>query len=206
MRVRAQTIAAVAMAIFLLCTASVLSGATRSIDARAFLVAASLRSPWLDRIVKAYTHLGLIAVVGPALAIGAVVLYRRGYRRRAVFLILGCALQWGAVWGVKHIVDRARPSSPLVHTTGASFPSAHAANSVGWLALALALGVLIPRRRARLAVIVAGGMLALLIALSRVYLRAHYFSDIVGGESLAVSMYAIAAILCAREEHRSDQQ
>ena len=110
-------------------------------------------------------------------------------------------MQWVAVWIVKHLVDRSRPSDPLVHSTGASFPSAHAANSIGWLALALVLGVLAPHRVANphRRDPHAGGMLALLIALSRVYLRAHYFSDIIGGASLSVSMYALAVILAGPE-------
>jgi membrane-associated phospholipid phosphatase len=43
------------------------------------------------------------------------------------------------------------PPDPLVHTSGQSYPSAHAANSVGWLALAIALIVAIPTRGRQIA-------------------------------------------------------
>jgi undecaprenyl-diphosphatase len=81
-----------------------------------------------------------------------------------------------------------------VHTAGQSYPSAHAANSVGWLALAIALLVVIPTRSGRIAAVAGGALLAVLVGLSRIYLRAHYASDVIGGEALAVAMYALAAI------------
>ena len=34
----------------------------------------------------------------------------------------------------------------------------------------------------------------MLVGLSRIYLRAHYASDVVAGEALAVAMYALATI------------
>jgi undecaprenyl-diphosphatase len=92
------------------------------------------------------------------------------------------------------VVDRPRPPDPLVHTTGQSYPSAHAANAVGWLALAIALTVVIPTRGGRIVAITGGALLAVFVGLSRIYLRAHYFSDVLAGEALAAAMYALAAI------------
>jgi membrane-associated phospholipid phosphatase len=41
------------------------------------------------------------------------------------------------------------------------------------------------------------------VGLSRIYLRAHYASDVLAGESLAVTMYALAAIAAlTRQAHR----
>jgi membrane-associated phospholipid phosphatase len=37
-------------------------------------------------------------------------------------------------------------------------------------------------------------VLAVLVGLSRIYLRAHYASDVIAGEALAVAVYAFAAI------------
>jgi undecaprenyl-diphosphatase len=108
--------------------------------------------------------------------------------------VAGALLQWIGVQIVKAAVDRPRPPAPLVHTTGQSYPSGHAANSIGWLALAIALTVAIPTRGARVAALAAGSLLAVLVGLSRIYLRAHYASDVLAGEALAAAMYAVAAI------------
>ena len=148
----------------------------------------------------------MIGVVGPAVLLGAGVLIKHRHRARAAALVVGAALAWISVWIVKSLVDRPRPPDPLVHTSGQSYPSAHAANSIGWLALGIALSVVISARGARIATIAAGALLAVLVGLSRVYLRAHYASDVLAGEALAVSMYAFAAIGTVAWQWRHDSR
>ncbi len=150
------------------------------------------------------TKLGLIAIVGSAVLLGAALLIKRRQGARAPALVVGAALAWISVWIVKSVVDRPRPPDPLVHTSGQSYPSAHAANSVGWLALVIALAVVISSRGGRIAAIAAGALLAVLVGLSRIYLRAHYASDVLAGEALAVAMYALATIGAVLWQARRD--
>jgi undecaprenyl-diphosphatase len=193
-------VAVAAIALFVALTVAVTTNPSLGFDSRVFETADDLRAPWLDTAAKIVTKLGLIAIVGSALLLAAWLLIRRRHRIRAAALVTGGALAWVSVWITKTLVDRPRPPYPLVHTSGQSYPSAHAANSVGWLALAIALTVVIPNRAARVAVVVAGALLAVLVGLSRIYLRAHYASDVLAGESLAVAMYALAAL--AWQAHR----
>ena len=196
-------VAVTAMALFVTLTVVVTAGPSLALDSRAFETAADLRAPWLDAAARVVTTLGLIAIVGSAVLLGAVLLIKRRYRARAAALVAGAALAWISVWIVKSVVDRPRPPAPLVHTAGQSYPSAHAANSVGWLALAIALTVVIPTRGGQTATIIAGALLAVLVGLSRIYLRAHYASDVLAGEALAVAMYAPATIaVVARQARR----
>jgi undecaprenyl-diphosphatase len=188
-------VAAIAAAVFVALTVIVTSESSLAIDSRAFEIAGDLRAPWLDHAARFVTHFGLIAIVGPALLVGAGLLAWHRRRARAVALVAGAALAWVSVWIAKGVVDRPRPPAPLVHTAGQSYPSAHAANSVGWLALAIALIVVIPTRSGRAAAVAGGAVLAVLVGLSRIYLRAHYASDVIAGEALAVAMYALAAIV-----------
>ena len=81
-----------------------------------------------------------------------------------------------------------------MHTTGQSYPSAHAANAVGWLALAIALGPAIASRGLRVAAIVVGALLAVLVGLSRVYLRANWLSDVTGGWGLAAALFSLCGL------------
>jgi membrane-associated phospholipid phosphatase len=187
-------VAVAAIAVFVALTVAVTTDPSIGFDSRAFETADDLRAPWLDTAAKIVTKLGLIAVVGSALLLAAGLMVRRRHRIRAAALVAGGALAWVSVWITKTLVDRPRPPHPLVHTSGQSYPSAHAANSVGWLALAIALTVVIPNRAARVAAVAAGALLAVLVGLSRIYLRAHYASDVLAGESLAIAMYALAAI------------
>jgi len=182
-------VAVTGMAVFAALTVAVTSQPSLALDSQAFEAADDLRAPWLDTAARIVTKFGLIAIVGSAVLLAAVLLFRRRHAVRAAALVLGAALAWVSVWITKRVVDRPRPPNPLVHTSGASYPSAHAANSIGWLAIAIALTVVIPSRGARIAAVTAGALLAVLVGLSRIYLCTHYASDVLAGESLAVAMY-----------------
>ncbi|HEY1516484.1 MAG TPA: phosphatase PAP2 family protein [Solirubrobacteraceae bacterium] len=179
---------------FIALTIVVTANRSLGIDSHAFEIAGDLRTPWLDDAARVLTTAGLIAIVGPVLLIGAVHLYRGRHHARAAAIMSGGAVAWIAVWIVKGAVDRPRPPAPLVHTSGQSFPSGHAANSIGYLALAVAVSVAVRTRAGRVAVVAAGAVLAALVGLSRIYLRAHYASDVLAGEALAIGTYAIAAM------------
>ncbi len=187
-------VAVAALTVFVALTVAVTSSSSLSLDSRAFKIAGDLRTPLLDHVARVVTRLGLIAIVGPAVVVGAALLIKHRERARAAALMVGAALAWISVWIVKSVVDRPRPPAPLVHTTGQSYPSGHSANAVGWLALAIALTVTIPTQGGRITAITAGALLAVLVGLSRIYLRAHYLSDVLAGEALAVAIYALAAI------------
>ena len=187
-------VAVTAIAVFVAVTIAVTGSSSLAFDSRAFEIAQDVRAPWLDTAARVVTTLGLIAIVGSVAVVGAGFLIKHHDRPRAGVVVVGAALVWLTVWVIKTVVDRPRPPHPLVHTSGQSYPSAHAANSVGWLALAIALTVVIPTRVGRIAAITSGALIAVLVGLSRIYLRAHYASDVLAGEALAVAIYALAAI------------
>ena len=92
---------------------------------------------------------------------------------------------------VKNLYERARPPFPLVETTSFSFPSGHA---VAGAAIAVSLVIVLipagPKRR-NLEIVAAG--FAALMAMSRVYLRAHWLSDVGAGASLGIAVAISAA-------------
>jgi len=108
---------------------------------------------------------------------------------RAGFLIAVLAVSGLASQALKHLFGRARPSlmnmvGPFhfdmmaFKSTYASMPSGH---SVSVFAMAVALGWMAPRLRWPLL------GLALLVAISRVVISAHYPSDIIAGAGLGVA-------------------
>jgi undecaprenyl-diphosphatase len=83
------------------------------------------------------------------------------------------------IGSLKAAYDRPRPPGSLISTSGASFPSGHAiAGAVTAVGLVL---VLLPPGRARWRWEARAIAFSFLMALSRVYLRAHWLSDVVAG-------------------------
>jgi membrane-associated phospholipid phosphatase len=104
---------------------------------------------------------------------------------------------------LKAAYDRARPPGSLISTSGASFPSGHAiAGAVTAVGLVV---VLVPPGAARWKWEVRAILLAFLVALSRVYLRAHWLSDVVAGGLLGggLALGWPALLQCMRARPRS---
>jgi undecaprenyl-diphosphatase len=127
-------------------------------------------------------------------------------RRFAAALTLGIAAQALLVVAIKAAVGRVRPwmalglPAPFGTPHDPSFPSGHAAGSFCVATfLALALPVAWPDARGRARVVALAGMaLAAFIAASRVYLGAHFPSDVVAGALLGALFGALAAVLYSR--------
>jgi undecaprenyl-diphosphatase len=163
-------------------------------DRTAFDWASKIRTATLDDIARALTNLGSLAVVGAAVAVTVVVLLVRRRAIEAGALVSGIVLTWVAVHVAKAAVDRPRPTGGLVDTAGQSYPSGHAAYAIAWVAIALVLTRTLPGLARTTAAIVAGVVVAVVVALTRVHLRAHYFSDVVGGAGIAAAIFALCGM------------
>jgi undecaprenyl-diphosphatase len=87
---------------------------------------------------------------------------------------------------LKAAYNRPRPPGSLISTSGATFPSGHAiAGAVTAVGLVV---VLLPAGRARWKWEVRAVVFSFLMALSRVYLRAHWLSDVVEGALLGAAL------------------
>lgn len=116
-----------------------------------------------------------------------------GQRRRieAAMLLIASILTEITVQAIKHGVERARPSDAIVHAGGYAYPSGHAALSIVFLAIAVLFARSAESPGARIAWIVSGIVTAAAIGLSRVYLRVHYFTDVVGGWATGLAVFSL---------------
>ncbi|TEA02017.1 phosphatase PAP2 family protein [Mycobacteroides salmoniphilum] len=138
-------------------------------------------------------------VVGPgafriAGAVVIVVLLARRQRRAAVFLLITVELSALVTELAKLLAGRPRPATKLVDAYGSSFPSGHA---LGVMVCVLALlTVFLPKVVAALRPWLAtlGGVLILMIGVSRVLLNVHNPSDVLAGWALGYA-YFVACLL-----------
>jgi undecaprenyl-diphosphatase len=95
----------------------------------------------------------------------------------------------------KAAYDRPRPSDPYVDTEGMAYPSGHAAYSVAWVVAAVVLVRGGSNFFAGFAAVTVAVVVAAVLGLTRVYLRAHYVSDVYGGWGLAVAIFALLGVV-----------
>ena len=165
----------------------------------------AVASPTLTRILLAFTWLGAIRTLAPAVVLTVVWLLARGRRRPAI--LIGSSIAGALILNesLKLIFHRPRPAlpwsfgglaAPPEHTF--SFPSGHA-----FFALAL-YGVLAyvaferpasPQRR--LGFIAVALFTALAIGLSRIYFGMHHPTDVLAGY-LAGTLWLAAVIVADR--------
>ena len=148
-------------------------------------VAGQPRGPWwLHEGAADITSLGGISVLAlfALVTIGFLLILRK--RLSAVLLVVGLAGGVGLSEGLKALFERARPPAAYqaVETLNASFPSGHALlSTVFYLTVAVMMTRAFPRRRLKVYVLGVGMVFALMIGLTRVYLGAHWATDVMAG-------------------------
>ena len=124
-------------------------------------------------------------------------------RRRAaeaLLLLCGLGLIYIGVHAAKVAIDRPRPDGAHVETALSSFPSGHAAFATAWVAVALIL----TRRLglvANAALVIAALVLVAAVGLARIYLRAHYWSDVAAGWGLGFGVVGLLGVVALVVDH-----
>ncbi len=167
------------------------------------------RVSWLTALMRVVTWLGSAAMIVPAvLAIGGYLLIRQRNGRPLARLVAAVAGAIALYDIVKPAVGRPRP--PLADQIGTeggwAFPSGHVTQSIafyGMLAVMLMVQ-LSPKLRVLLGAGVA--LVTLMVSASRLYLGAHWFTDVLGGYALGIAWLAVVMVvtlLLSPSEHKS---
>jgi undecaprenyl-diphosphatase len=160
-------------------------------DAGSLRLADRLHMDAAVSVAKVVTALGSLPVAIALVALAGATLAWHHKPRDAIALVAGLALTYAAVHITKDAVDRPRPARSLVDVDSAAYPSGHAAYAVTWVAVAVAVSRALPNLASRFAFVTVAMAIALAVGLSRIYLRAHYLSDVVGGWGLGAALFAL---------------
>jgi undecaprenyl-diphosphatase len=157
--------------------------------------AVDLYSPAVATAAEAVTVLGGPALLWPLVGLVTILLLVRRHWVEGAVLGVGMVATILFVRLGKSVLERPRPADELVDASGYSFPSGHAAYAVAWVALAVIAMRLVPSLRGRWWVVAAAIAVAVVVALTRVYLRVHWLSDVLAGAGVAAMSFALAAVV-----------
>lgn len=168
----------------------------QTVDDQVLTTAASRGTSPLVGIAEVLTTIGGTAVMFPFVVIIAGYLYWKKSATAALFWVWAVFVSEAIIWTSKFAYARPRPPMALVTTHGYAFPSGHAGTAA---AIAAAIVLLLAVREASHWSV---GTLAfsylVAVAWSRVYLRAHWLSDVFTGAALGAAV-AISTLLVVSE-------
>jgi undecaprenyl-diphosphatase len=183
-------------------------GDSLHLDGTGFDVASSLHGDTGVDVAKVITWLGSLPAVATAVGLAALYLLFRRRVTEALALAIGMGLTVLFVDVAKDAFDRPRPPHPYVHTETPAYPSGHAAYATAWVAMAVAFARAFRGIVQTSLVVVAAIGVAALVGVTRVYLRAHYLSDVLGGFGLAAVVFATCgtvAVIVAFVRHNAQR-
>lgn len=146
------------------------------------------RQPWLTTVAQVTTALGSSAFLIPLVVIVGGLWWKRRHTPRALLLLgaayLGADLLFRII---KAATGRARPPTDLAvgHFAGLAFPSGHATQAAAvWGMLAALVATLLPLWRYKAALWATAILIAAAVGVTRLYLGAHWLTDVLGGWAL----------------------
>jgi membrane protein DedA with SNARE-associated domain/membrane-associated phospholipid phosphatase len=176
------------------------------LDLAVFRFLQAVRTPFMDRLMIAATEMGSVGVMLPLVLVVALWLAWRRSWQTVICWIAVTAFAQVLVLLLKFTLARQRPMDLYAGVERFSFPSGHAVLStviLGFLAFLLGRGQVLPVRWLIGAIATMG---VILICLSRIYLGAHWLSDVVGGISLGLAWIALASMVCTGRGVAEDYQ
>jgi membrane protein DedA with SNARE-associated domain/membrane-associated phospholipid phosphatase len=184
---------------------------TARLDPGVLAFAVAHRTGWLTAIMHNATWPGSSWVLVPALALATVILLHgrpRAAARPAVAQVWAGFLGAVALYLLaKPLVHRPRPPAAdlIGHASGPSYPSGHATQAIAtWGMLAIvALAGRSRSPRARVGLLTAAAAVVLLVGASRIYVGAHWLTDVLAGYALGAAWLALLLALRLRRRQRS---
>ncbi len=156
---------------------------------------------WFDFLMRLLTNIGE-PVPGMTMVFIVVVLMLFLKKRGEAFLTLFSSIGLSAIgWIIKHIIARPRPDPTLIHqlerfVKADSFPSGHVLLYLGLYGfLLIVVYTKLKKSLFRSSLVAILSLLIVLIGFSRIYVGAHWFSDVLGSYLIGfIWLYGIARL------------
>ena len=167
------------------------------LDSSLLIWMSSHRSSFFDGITVSLSYIGGLPAV---ILISGIVCIQQAWLKKytnILFISLGVFGSAAIGWLLKYLVNRQRPDViyQMVHTYGASFPSAHSI----YAAVLACLTIFIFYKHPKFKIICSLACLwGISMGVSRVYLGAHFPTDVLAGWSIALIWISILWLLLSK--------
>ncbi len=122
----------------------------------------------------------------------SIYLFFKKSKKQAVFFVSTILVSGILVEILKEVFRRARPLNSVFYESGFSFPSGHATIAVVFFGL---IAYIFTKKKMKLPTIFTTTAIILLIGFTRIYLRAHWLSDVVGGFVVGGAILALSIVI-----------
>ncbi|MFW0718429.1 phosphatase PAP2 family protein [Pedobacter sp. N23S346] len=160
-------------------------------DVEVSLMVQKHQTAWLDKIMLAISFFGELPFSLLSVLVVATIFYWQKFKREALFISL-ILLSGLVILGIKSVINRPRPTASYVRLVEVnrfqSYPSGHVLSYVlffGFLIILMRTLKHIPKTTRNITTAISV-FLVVMIAPSRIYLGAHWFTDTVGGVLLGI--------------------
>jgi undecaprenyl-diphosphatase len=163
---------------------------------------AQLRHPVLDGVFVAITLLGDPPVLACAAVLAVLALTFRGFYAAGLHVAGATLLASVMVWLFKDVTAIARPEMVLQPPSSEAYPSGHATGITVLCALLASFTARETRPGQRWQFYLIFSLPLLLVAISRVYLEVHWFTDVAAGILLGLAVTGLARTSFSRFDNR----
>lgn len=194
--------------VFLLLSFYVVDSSPKSWD---LLVSQELQeepSAILDVLMKGFSWLGTVYVAAIMVIVFSIIFFAFKYIKEA-FFVLSCLLSGGVSYVLKMLIDRPRPTTDFVRiveeTHYQSFPSGHVLFYTAFFGtlMVIAISSSILKLSWKIMISTICSAMIVLGAVSRIYLGAHWFTDVIGGFIVGVLFVMFTGSLYLRSKNKS---
>ena len=161
------------------------------IDRWAADIAERLRMDMAVDVAKVVTELGSFPVVAAFVLVTAAWALAHQRWIDAAMLVAGLGLSYAAVHIAKAAYGRPRPEDGLVDAALSAYPSGHTTYAVALVACATVLVRAGSGWAVRFAAVTVAIVAVVVVGLTRVYLRVHHLTDVLGGAALGVALWSL---------------
>ena len=145
------------------------------------------QTPILTKIAIILTNLtSPKALIFLSIIITAILFYKKRYHH-SILLFLTVSTAATLLTFTKNLIHLSRPTNSLIQLTGFSFPSGHTTISTAFfLVLIYVFRNNIKNKIQKYALIITLSLLPILTGITRIYLNAHWVSDVIAGFTLGI--------------------